>query len=309
MAFAAAAPATTSTTKTNHIGHTCAWTVNNHLSEREFNALMNFCKTHPNLSGSIARKQLEIAVRQTSDETERDLKLVRREILDISSKGADAHPVLARVDKKYNLEQVLFSGNHSDIFLELTRRYRAARNTVHTTIVAGIIKRYVRDGLRGISLRDHGGVYFISEKLEGDLFDLREYLERTGTGHITRITVGGSADEENMITDEIRRITQKQIDGLREAFEETNLSDPKERRRMHKKVAKVRQKIAEMQDLFGFAKSALEENSKKARTFLKHVQRGERALPEDLFTSAEAASAEQDCSSSENDAQSLYSPP
>ena len=270
------------------VGHTCAWTVRRHLSRAAFRALKNFCGIRPSLEATIRRKQLEIAVRRASASTSRRLRLVRRDVVDATQEHASKLPVIGHAGKKYRLPRNQTNAASASIYAALKRLYEAESDTIHTTVVASIVKRYVRSSLAGFSLRDHGGVYFVSAAREAKLFALADFLASRDIGHITRFGVGGSAHETAVLSEEIRRITQSQVDELREAFEESDLGAARDRARLRKKVKRAREALSEMQDLFGFASQVLSLADAEARGLMKRVIRGEREVKGgDLFSEHE----------------------
>lgn len=282
----------------NIVGHTCAWTVRAHLDLLAFEDLKSFCGTDPSPTATIRRKQLEIAVRRTSRVTDRRLRLVRRGVVDATEKKAAELPVVGRVDKTYKLERPQKPGRASmgapaggarfrphgvDLYETLLRLYREAKGTIHTTIACTVIKRYMRDRLGGLSLRDHGGVYFVSVKREGQLFDLAHFLSQRSIGHITHFGVGEAPHETEVLSGAIRRMTRAQIDRIRGAFQEANLSVARDRSRLRQRIQKMRGELAEMEELFGFARETLRETDAEARRLMKQVLRGACHLPEEAL--------------------------
>ena len=269
------------------VGHTCAWKIDDHLGRTTFGELKSFCAANPSLDATISRKQLEIAVRKTSAATDRKLRLVRRDVVDATASGhADTLPVVGRVDDDYNLQRPQMRGTSgAQVYDTLRRFYDDESDTIHTTVVAGIVKRYVHSALAGFSLRDHGGVYFVSAKLEDRLFALADFLQAKDIGHITHFGVGGDDHETRVLSEEIRRGVEAQIEKIRSAFDEADLSRTRDRSRLRKKVRRMRGELSEMEELFGFARETLREKDEQVRRLMRDIIRGTRNVGgADLFS-------------------------
>ena len=255
------------------LGHTAAWKVTT-LTSTSYAALKRFVGSHAKLDGSIARHRIEMAVRAASKQTGRALRIVRRDVVDASGVGrAAVLPVVARLGRGYVLSQNLFSGRHADTFEALEAAYVAERLSVHSTVVAEIVKRYVREALMGFSLRDHGGVYFVPKGREKRLFDLEAFLRVQAIGSITRIRVMGDVEETEMLTSEIQRLVKAKLDELSARLALADLKDPEVAEKVRGRFGALRSELAEMQSLFGFAGEEIARHDAKARRLLAKAVR------------------------------------
>lgn len=260
------------------LGHTAAWKVTS-LSRQNYKALKTFAGSSAALPGTIARLQIEAAVRTASEQTGRTLRIVRSDIVDATDTQQGVLPVIGTISRDYTLERGLFTGRHS-AFEALETAYAAEQQTVHSTVVAEIVKRHVRNRLAGFSLRDHGGVYFVPSGREQRLFDLEAFLERHAIGRITRIRVMGDAHETKMLTEEIKRIVEDRLTDLRERLQDADLSDPKETKKALERFRMLRNELAEMRELFGFAREEIQRQDARARrTLAKAVRRANPGRP------------------------------
>ena len=270
------------------VGHTVSWKVDEHLTVDQFDGLQCFCALYPKLDMTIKRHQLKMAIQRTSKELDMKMRLVRRDVVDATDKGLKELPVVATVKKKYGISRgsfVLKRRNGKDPYRVLRRHYEDTKEIIHTTVAAEIVKRYVRDSLNGFPIRAMGGTYFVSVKREQRLLQLSEYLDSKGIGRIMRFSVGGNEHETSTLSDEIRAGVEQKISEIREAFDESDLDDPRDRKKLNEKVRGLRGELAQMQDLFGFAKRVLKEKDQEARGILKEIVRGKRDLDgPDLFT-------------------------
>lgn len=262
------------------IGHTAAWKVRT-LEQGQYNVLQAFLSLRLHLTATIRRHQLEIAIRRVNDALGAGLRLVRRDVVLPDTSGDDVLPIVATADKKYILERGRIATNgRAGLFDELRAAYHLEQQTIHSTVVAEVVKRYIRRRLMAFPIREHGGVYFVSSGREDELFALRDFLTENDMGRITSFRVTGEAGEIEVLTEEINHLITSRTEKLREAIGEADLSDEKKRRRLMKKVHALRADLDEMKQLFGFARGEIAERDDEARTLLQETLR--RAAPPTL---------------------------
>lgn len=257
------------------LGHTAAWKVKS-IDQRAYGALKRHLRTDPTLAAAIARHQLEMAIRRTNENAASSLKLIGRGIVDASDEHVTALPIIAVANKRYDVNPNLFAGPEYASLLDCLRTaLHEVRSTIHSTIVADIVKRFIRDRLGAFPLRAHGGVYFVSVKREDGLFDLETYLKDHGIGTVTHIRVMGNDHEINLLTAEVKRLISSRVKKLRAAILAFEGGAPDRMHAIVQRVKELRAELSTMQALFSFAAGTIEERDQDVQALLMNVFGGD----------------------------------
>lgn len=180
-------------------------------------------------------------------------------------------PIIARADRRYRLTLNLFAPRGTGLLAgRLRRDLEDVRRVVHSTIVAGVVKRHVTGPLMGVALRPHGGVYFVSRRREEGLLRLERILEDGEVGTLTRIRVMGDARETTLLTEEIQSLVRERVQALREALEGP-VGSPDAAARATARVKAARSDLAAMKEVFAFAAEAIEAEDRKAQGLLREA--------------------------------------
>jgi hypothetical protein len=255
------------------LGHTAAWNVSS-LSRNAFDDLKQRLRIDPALETAIARHQLDMAIRLTNERLGSRLRRIGRQVVDAAEGYTASFPIVACAGRRYRLERDLFTPERSKLLLGRLRRDLATvRSRVHSTIVAGVVRRHVTGPLMGVALRAHGGVYFVSKRREKGLLRLERILEEGEVGSLTRIRVMGDARETALLTEEIQRLVRERVEAVREAIGEPS-DGPDEAARAAAKVKAAREELSAMREVFTFAAATIEAEDQKAQGLLEQVTRG-----------------------------------
>jgi hypothetical protein len=274
------------------LGHTAAWNVSS-LSRSAFDDLKQRLRIDPALETAIARHQLDMAIRLTNQRLGSRLRRIGRQVVDASEEHTASFPIAACAGRRYHLERDLFTPDGSKFLLGRLRRDLAkVRSRVHSTIVAGVVRRHVTGPLMGVALRAHGGVYFVAKRREEGLLRLEHILEEGEVGRLTRIRVMGDARETALLTDEIQRLVREKTEVLREALTGP-VPDPDAAARAAAKVKAAREELSAMREVFAFAAAAIEAEDRAARSLLhsKMLRSTTLAGSERLSSNGERGSA------------------